>query len=149
MPKKIDPLNKKQYGAVTAMLTVNDVKAAATFYQKALGFTRPIGPPASRAISFGSSPKRPCSPGKTRRVNQIPRSKQAGGVFGLTNTSVVGYYGGVGMAGLVHAMPIPFLILSFFRTIKKRTWEVLENSELLGIESKKRTWEVEQSAGTY
>jgi hypothetical protein len=53
------------------------------------------------------------------------------------------------MAGLGHAMPIPFFILSVFRTIKKRTWEVLENSELLGIESKKRTWEVEQSAGTY
>ena len=40
MPKKIDPLNKKQYGAVTAMLTVADVKAAANFYQKALGFTK-------------------------------------------------------------------------------------------------------------
>ena len=40
MPKKIDPLNKKQYGAVTAMLTVTDIKAAAAFYQKALGFTR-------------------------------------------------------------------------------------------------------------
>jgi len=40
MPKKIDPLNKKHYGAVTAMLTVADVKAAANFYQKALGFTK-------------------------------------------------------------------------------------------------------------
>jgi PhnB protein len=40
MPKKIDPLNKKQYGAVTAMLTVADVKAAAAFYQKALGFSK-------------------------------------------------------------------------------------------------------------
>jgi PhnB protein len=40
MPKKIDPLNKKQYGAVTAMLTVTDVKAAATFYQKAFGFDK-------------------------------------------------------------------------------------------------------------
>ena len=40
MPKKIDPLNKKQYGAVTAMLTVTDVKAAVNFYQKALGFTK-------------------------------------------------------------------------------------------------------------
>jgi PhnB protein len=40
MPKKIDPLNKKQYGAVTAMLTVTDVKAAAAFYQKALGFAK-------------------------------------------------------------------------------------------------------------
>jgi uncharacterized glyoxalase superfamily protein PhnB len=40
MPKKIDPLNKKNYGAVTAMLTVADVKAAMTFYQKAFGFAR-------------------------------------------------------------------------------------------------------------
>ena len=40
MPKKIDPLNKKTYGAVTAMLTVADVKAAVSFYQKALGFTK-------------------------------------------------------------------------------------------------------------
>src|SRR5712671_4947411 len=38
--KKIDPLNKKQYGAVTAMLTVSDVAAAAAFYQKAFGFTK-------------------------------------------------------------------------------------------------------------
>jgi uncharacterized glyoxalase superfamily protein PhnB len=40
MPKKIDPLNKKNYGAVTVMLTVSDVKAAMNFYQKALGFTK-------------------------------------------------------------------------------------------------------------
>ena len=40
MPKKIDPLNKKQYGAVTAMLTVTDIKAAVSFYQKALGFEK-------------------------------------------------------------------------------------------------------------
>jgi uncharacterized glyoxalase superfamily protein PhnB len=40
MPKKIDPLNKKQYGAVSAMLTVSDIKAAVTFYQKAFGFTK-------------------------------------------------------------------------------------------------------------
>lgn len=38
--KKIDPLNRKQYGAVSAMLTVADIKAAASFYQKAFGFTR-------------------------------------------------------------------------------------------------------------
>ena len=37
MPKKIDPLNRKQYGAITAMLTVADIKAAASFYQKAFG----------------------------------------------------------------------------------------------------------------
>ena len=40
MARKIDPLNKKFYGSVTAMLTVTDVKAAATFYQKAFGFTK-------------------------------------------------------------------------------------------------------------
>jgi PhnB protein len=40
MPKKIDPLNKKQVGAITAMLTVGDVKAAASFYQKAFGFAK-------------------------------------------------------------------------------------------------------------
>jgi PhnB protein len=38
--KKIDPLNRKQYGAVSAMLTVADIKAAANFYQKAFGFAR-------------------------------------------------------------------------------------------------------------
>ena len=40
MPKKIDPINKKQYGAVTAVLTVSDVKAAVNFCQKAFGFTK-------------------------------------------------------------------------------------------------------------
>ncbi|MBI3696341.1 MAG: VOC family protein [Acidobacteria bacterium] len=40
MPKKLDPLNKKQYGAVSVMLTVKDIKAAASFYQKAFGFTK-------------------------------------------------------------------------------------------------------------
>jgi PhnB protein len=40
MPKKIDPLNKKLYGSITAMLTVTDVKAAAAFYQKAFGFAK-------------------------------------------------------------------------------------------------------------
>src|SRR5438046_10710219 len=40
MPRKIDPLNKKLYGSVTAMLTVADVKAAADFYQKAFGFAK-------------------------------------------------------------------------------------------------------------
>ena len=38
MAKKIDPLNKKHYGAVSAILCVTDVKAAASFYQKAFGF---------------------------------------------------------------------------------------------------------------
>ena len=40
MPKKIDPLNKKNYSAVSAALCVTDVKAAATFYQKAFGFKK-------------------------------------------------------------------------------------------------------------
>ncbi len=40
MPKKIDPLNKKSYGAVSAILTVTDIKAAVAFYQKALGFEK-------------------------------------------------------------------------------------------------------------
>jgi PhnB protein len=40
MPKKIDPLNKKTYGAVSTMLTVSDIKAAVNFYQKALGFAK-------------------------------------------------------------------------------------------------------------
>jgi len=38
MAKKIDPLNKKMYGAVTAILTVTDMKAAVNFYKKAFGF---------------------------------------------------------------------------------------------------------------
>jgi uncharacterized glyoxalase superfamily protein PhnB len=38
--KKIDPLNRKQYGAVSAMLTVSDIPAAMSFYQKALGFSK-------------------------------------------------------------------------------------------------------------
>lgn len=40
MAKKIDPLNKKQYGPVSAMLTVSDIPTAVSFYQKALGFTK-------------------------------------------------------------------------------------------------------------
>jgi uncharacterized glyoxalase superfamily protein PhnB len=40
MAKKIDPINKKQYGAVSAMLTVSDITAAVAFYQKAFGFTK-------------------------------------------------------------------------------------------------------------
>jgi PhnB protein len=40
MAKKIDPLNKKRYGAVSAVLTVSDVKAAVAFYQKAFGFAK-------------------------------------------------------------------------------------------------------------
>src|ERR1700746_1320352 len=38
--KKIDPLNKKQYSAVSTMLTVSDIPAAVSFYQKAFGFAK-------------------------------------------------------------------------------------------------------------
>lgn len=50
MPKKIDPLNKKNFGAVTAALTVSDIKAAVNFYTKAFGF-------AKRGISNGPDGK--------------------------------------------------------------------------------------------
>jgi PhnB protein len=40
MPKKIDPLNKKNYSAVSAALTVTDIKAAVKFYTTALGFEK-------------------------------------------------------------------------------------------------------------
>jgi PhnB protein len=48
--KKIDPLNKKAYGAVSAALTVADIPAAVSFYQKAFGF-------AKRAIMNGPDGK--------------------------------------------------------------------------------------------
>src|SRR5260370_28662471 len=51
MPKKIDPLNRKLYGAVTVMLTVTDINAALTFYQKAFGFVKRVimnGPDGKR-----------------------------------------------------------------------------------------------------
>jgi PhnB protein len=38
--KKIDPLNKKQYSAVSATLTVSNIPAAVSFYQKAFGFAK-------------------------------------------------------------------------------------------------------------
>src|SRR5215468_4263980 len=38
--KKIDPLNRKQYSAVSAALTVSDIPAAVSFYQKSFGFTK-------------------------------------------------------------------------------------------------------------
>jgi PhnB protein len=58
MAKKIDPLNKKQYGAVSTNLIVSDVKAAMNFYQKALGFTKrgvmngPDGKPAHAELAL-------------------------------------------------------------------------------------------------
>ncbi|HXU14922.1 MAG TPA: VOC family protein [Terriglobales bacterium] len=38
--KKIDPLNRKQYSAVSVALTVSDIPAAVSFYQKAFGFAK-------------------------------------------------------------------------------------------------------------
>lgn len=38
--KKIDPLNRKQYSAVSAALTVSDIPAGVSFYQKAFGFSK-------------------------------------------------------------------------------------------------------------
>ena len=40
MPKKIDPINRKHYGAVSVSLTVADIPAAAKFYQQAFGFAK-------------------------------------------------------------------------------------------------------------
>jgi hypothetical protein len=40
MVKKIDPLNRKQYGAVSAALTLSDIPAAVSFYENALGFSK-------------------------------------------------------------------------------------------------------------
>jgi PhnB protein len=48
--KKIDPLNRKQYSAVSAALTVSDIPAAASFDKKAFGF-------AKRAIMKGPDGK--------------------------------------------------------------------------------------------
>jgi len=56
--KKIDPLNKKHYGAVSAALTVSDIPAAVSFYQKAFGFTKreimngPDGKPIHAALTL-------------------------------------------------------------------------------------------------
>ena len=58
MAKKIDPLNKKQYSAVSAMLTVSDIPAAVSFYQKAFGFSKravmngPDGKPIHAELSL-------------------------------------------------------------------------------------------------
>jgi len=61
MPKKIDPLNKKQVRALTALLVVTDVKVAAAFYQKAFGFAKravmngPDGKPMHAELTFRDS----------------------------------------------------------------------------------------------
>src|SRR5215813_6640581 len=38
-PSRIDPLNRKNYGALTPMLAVSDVRRAVDFYTKAFGFS--------------------------------------------------------------------------------------------------------------
>ena len=38
--KRIDPLNSKQYSAVSAALIVSDIPTAVSFYQKAFGFSK-------------------------------------------------------------------------------------------------------------
>ena len=40
MAKKIDPLNRKMYSAVSVSMIVADIKAAVSFYQKAFGFEK-------------------------------------------------------------------------------------------------------------
>jgi PhnB protein len=58
MAKKVDPLNKKQYSAVSTSLIVTDIKAAANFYQKAFGFAKrnlmngPDGKPAHAELTL-------------------------------------------------------------------------------------------------
>ena len=37
--RKVDPLNRKNYGAVTPMLTVRDIRKSVDFYRDAFGFT--------------------------------------------------------------------------------------------------------------
>lgn len=59
--KRIDPLNRENYGAVTAMLTVTDVGKAYEFYQKAFGFEGrglmpgPDGKPMHAELKFRDS----------------------------------------------------------------------------------------------
>jgi PhnB protein len=56
--RKSDLLNKKNYGAVSAALTVADIPAAVSFYQKAFGFTKrgimngPDGKPIHAELSL-------------------------------------------------------------------------------------------------
>src|SRR5262245_13970539 len=56
--KKIDPLNRKQYSAVSAALTVSAIQDVATVYQKACGISKraimngPDGKPMHAALSL-------------------------------------------------------------------------------------------------
>jgi PhnB protein len=79
MAKKIDPLNKKNYGAVSANLTVTDLKAAVGFYQKALGFakrsimTGPDGKPIHAELTLRGTTLMlsPEMPGRTRSAKAM------------------------------------------------------------------------------
>ncbi len=74
--KKIDPLNRKQYGAVSAALTVTDIPAAVSFYQKAFGFAKraimngPDGKPVHAELTLRGTTLMlgPESPGMGRRT---------------------------------------------------------------------------------
>jgi uncharacterized glyoxalase superfamily protein PhnB len=63
MAKKIDPLNKKRYGARSTNLTVSNVKAAMAFYQRAFGFAKrgvindPDGKPIHAELTFVGADK--------------------------------------------------------------------------------------------
>ena len=58
---QIDPLNRNNYAAITAMLTVSDVGRAYAFYQKAFGFqgrgvmSGPDGKPMHAELKFRES----------------------------------------------------------------------------------------------
>ena len=79
MPKKIDPINRKNYSAVSMNVTVVDMKQAMNFYQKAFGFQKrgmmngPDGKPIHgeltlRGISLMLSPE---MPGFTKSVGTL------------------------------------------------------------------------------
>ena len=61
MAKKIDPLNKRQYGAVSTSLVVTDMKAAVNFYERAFGFAKrnlmngPDGKPVHAELALRGS----------------------------------------------------------------------------------------------
>src|SRR5579872_1082928 len=77
--RKIDPLNRKQYGAVSAALTVTDVAAAVSFYQKAFGFAKrgimkgPDGKPVHAELTLRGTtlmlgPESPAMEGEARKA---------------------------------------------------------------------------------
>ena len=85
MAKKIDPLNKKNYGAVSVSLIVNDIPAAMKFYQRGLGFAKrssmngPNGKPIHAELTLRGtvlmlSPEAPSAASAARRQSGLPRS---------------------------------------------------------------------------